>query len=160
VGEGVKETWRTGVVFIIVWIVVREYTAGNVSYRKEIEEGMGTLVLISVDSVVYIFGIFKVVAHHIGSETSVLCVIMKEMGMLPAQVAVLDHLHHGVRLQECLSTIHPRRLALGARPARLEHAGPCEPSRRPPTLTLSHLKHSQLLSSSRPLCFDVIASHT
>jgi hypothetical protein len=24
VGEGVKETWRTGVVFIIVWIVVRE----------------------------------------------------------------------------------------------------------------------------------------
>jgi hypothetical protein len=32
VGEGVKETWRTGVVFIIVWIVVREYTAGNVSY--------------------------------------------------------------------------------------------------------------------------------
>lgn len=137
---------------------------------------MGTLVLISVDSVVYIFGIFKVVAHHIGSETSVLCVIMKELGMLPAQVAVLDHLHHGVRLQECLSTIHPRRLALGARlngmslslslslmqlrPARLEHAGPREPSRRPPTLNLSHLKHSQLLSSSRPLCFDVIASHT
>lgn len=27
VGEGVKETWRTGVVLIIVWIVVREYTA-------------------------------------------------------------------------------------------------------------------------------------
>jgi hypothetical protein len=28
-GEGWKETWRTGVVFIIVWIVVKEYTAGN-----------------------------------------------------------------------------------------------------------------------------------
>lgn len=27
VGEGWKETWRTGVVFIIVWIVVKEYTA-------------------------------------------------------------------------------------------------------------------------------------
>lgn len=26
-GDGVKETWRTGVVFIIVWIIVREYTA-------------------------------------------------------------------------------------------------------------------------------------
>ena len=28
-GEGVKDTWRTGVVLIIVWIVVREYTAGR-----------------------------------------------------------------------------------------------------------------------------------
>lgn len=26
-GEGVNETWRTGVVLIIVWIVVKEYTA-------------------------------------------------------------------------------------------------------------------------------------
>lgn len=30
VGEGLKETWRTGLVFIIVWIVVRLYTAANV----------------------------------------------------------------------------------------------------------------------------------
>lgn len=30
VGEGWKETWRTGVVFMIVWIVVKEYTARNI----------------------------------------------------------------------------------------------------------------------------------
>jgi hypothetical protein len=29
VGDGMKETWRTGVVFTIVWIAVREYTARN-----------------------------------------------------------------------------------------------------------------------------------
>jgi hypothetical protein len=28
-GDGVKETWRTDVVLIIVWMVVREYTANS-----------------------------------------------------------------------------------------------------------------------------------
>jgi hypothetical protein len=75
---------------------------------------MGTLVFVSVDRVVYIFRVFKIMAHHIGSEISVLCVIMEDLGIRPAQVASLDCLCHGVRLRECLSTNDPRRLALGA----------------------------------------------
>jgi len=142
---------------------------------------MVTLVFISVDSVVYIFGIFKIVAHHVGSEISVLCVIMKELGMLPAQVAVPDHLHHGVRLQECLSTTHPRSLALGARLDGMSlslslscSSVPLDSNRQVhtshlaglPTLNLSHLKHLQLATLSYrclnpfQVCFDVIASHT
>jgi hypothetical protein len=36
-GDGVNETWRTGVVFIIVWMVVREYTAAfRVSLETEV----------------------------------------------------------------------------------------------------------------------------
>jgi hypothetical protein len=46
-GEGWKETWRTGVVFIIVWIVVREYTAINSSAcgrRRSRERYLGACI--------------------------------------------------------------------------------------------------------------------
>lgn len=51
-------------VFIIVWIVVREYTALNFSSLPEKEQGKDTLVLVSVDGVVYIFRVLKVMSHH------------------------------------------------------------------------------------------------
>jgi hypothetical protein len=80
----------------------------------------------------------------VGVEGSALCLIMKELGMLPAQKVCLDYLGHIARLRESLSTIHSRRLSLGAHfyfhrmllyevhlcsftPTRLEHASPREP---------------------------------
>jgi hypothetical protein len=63
-GEGWKETWRTGVVFIIVWIVVREYTAIRLELVTFGRGYTGTLVPVSVDRVVYIFGIFKIMSNH------------------------------------------------------------------------------------------------
>jgi hypothetical protein len=67
VGEGVKETWRTGVVFIMVWIVVRLYTAVVVSFEGPgVEElGEGTLMLVAVDCIMYIFGVFQSMADHV-----------------------------------------------------------------------------------------------
>jgi hypothetical protein len=38
VGEEAKDTWRTGLVLMIVWIVVREYTAGMRSEQTSIRD--------------------------------------------------------------------------------------------------------------------------
>ena len=66
-GEGVKETWRTGVVLMIVWIVVREYTAGRWSEQISIwTKRLYTLVFISVDCIVHVFRVLEIMADHRG----------------------------------------------------------------------------------------------
>lgn len=59
VGEGVNETWSTGVVFMIEWIVVRLYTAELVSFERICWLVRRTLMFVSVNSVMPIFWVFK-----------------------------------------------------------------------------------------------------
>ena len=79
VGEGWKDTWRTGVVFIMVCMVVKEYTAGN---RSEVgrnqSRGGVTLVLVSVDSIVDIFRVLEIMSNHDVAESLGLCQFLKE----------------------------------------------------------------------------------
>jgi hypothetical protein len=72
-GEGVNETWRTGVVFIIVWMVVREYVAflALVVSRTEIRSEeefwqLGTLMFVAIYRVVNISRVFKITTDHCG----------------------------------------------------------------------------------------------